>query len=51
MVEPNLAGMLWAVGMMAIAIALSSWQGLGLSKTLAIATGRTLVQLLGVGVF
>ncbi len=43
--------MLWAVGMMAIAIALSSWQGLGLSKTLAIATGRTLVQLLTVGVF
>lgn len=51
MVEPNLIGMLWAVGMMAIAIALSSWQGLGLSKTLAIATGRTLIQLLAVGVF
>lgn len=51
MVEPSLTGMLWAVGMMAIAIALSSWQGLGLGKTLAIATGRTLVQLLGVGLF
>jgi len=50
-VEPSLVGMLWAVGMMAIAIALSSWQGLGLAKTLAIATGRTLVQLLAVGVF
>ncbi len=43
--------MLWAVGMMAIAIALSSWQGLGLSRLLAIATGRTIVQLLGVGLF
>ncbi|MGB3295057.1 MAG: iron export ABC transporter permease subunit FetB [Phormidesmis sp.] len=51
MVEPSLTGMLWAVGMMVIAIALASWQGLGLSKTLAIATGRTLVQLLGVGIF
>ncbi len=51
MIEPSLVGMLWAVGMMAIAIALSSWQGLGLSKLLAIATVRTLVQLLGVGVF
>lgn len=43
--------MLWAVGMMVIAIALSSWQGLGLSRLLAIATGRTIVQLLGVGLF
>ncbi len=43
--------MLWAVGMMAIAIALSSWQELGLSRLLAIATGRTIVQLLGVGLF
>lgn len=50
MVEPSLVGMLWAVGMMAIAIGLASWQGLGLSKTLAIATGRTLIQLLGVGI-
>ncbi|MGI8934582.1 iron export ABC transporter permease subunit FetB [Leptolyngbya sp. BC1307] len=51
MIEPSLVGMLWAVGMMAIAIALSSWQGLGLSRLLAIATGRTIVQLLGVGLF
>lgn len=51
MIEPSLVGMLWATGMMAIAIGLSSWQGLGLSKMLAIATGRTLVQLLGVGIF
>ena len=51
MIEPTLAGMLWATGMMAIAIGLASWQRLGLSKMLAIATGRTLVQLLFVGVF
>ena len=51
MIEPTLIGMLWAVGLMAIAILLSIWQGLGLSKTLAIATGRTLIQLLGVGLF
>ncbi|MGC1309848.1 MAG: iron export ABC transporter permease subunit FetB [Phormidesmis sp.] len=51
MVEPSLIGMLWATGMMAIAIALASWQRLGLSKMLAIATVRTLVQLLAVGLF
>ncbi len=51
MIEPTLVGMLWATGLMAIAIALASWQNLGLSKTLAIATGRTIVQLLFVGVF
>ncbi|MGB7087123.1 MAG: iron export ABC transporter permease subunit FetB [Phormidesmis sp.] len=50
MIEPSLIGMLWAVGMMAIAIALSQWQGLGLSKMLAIATVRTLIQLLSIGV-
>jgi len=51
MVEPDLIGMIWAVGLMAIAIGIASWQQLGLSKTLAIATGRTLSQLLFVGVF
>ena len=50
-IVPDLAGMLWAVGLMAIAIGLSSWQGLGLSGTLALATVRTLVQLLAVGFF
>ncbi|MEP0886582.1 iron export ABC transporter permease subunit FetB [Trichocoleus sp. ST-U3] len=34
---------------MAIAIGLSSWQGLGLEMSLAIATVRTVIQLLGVG--
>lgn len=51
MIEPSLIGMVMAVGMMAIAIGLSSWQRLGLSKMLAIATVRTLVQLMGVGLF
>ncbi|MEL6353528.1 MAG: iron export ABC transporter permease subunit FetB [Cyanobacteria bacterium J06627_28] len=49
MVEPSLIGMLWAIGMMAIAMGLSSWQQLGLTKTLAIATIRTIAQLLGIG--
>ncbi|MEL6813546.1 MAG: iron export ABC transporter permease subunit FetB [Cyanobacteria bacterium J06598_3] len=50
MIEPSLVGMLWATGMMLIAIGLSSWQRLGLAKLLAIATLRTLVQLVGIGV-
>jgi putative ABC transport system permease protein len=50
MIEPSVFGLLWAIGLMAIAIGLSSWQRLGLSRLLAIATVRTLVQLLGVGV-
>jgi len=39
----------WALGMMAIAIGLSSWQKLGLELTLAIATGRTVLQLMMLG--
>ncbi|NEQ70823.1 MAG: ABC transporter permease, partial [Symploca sp. SIO2D2] len=39
----------WALGMMAIAIGLSSWQQLGLELSLAIATGRTILQLMVVG--
>lgn len=38
-----------ALGMMAIAIGLSAWQGLGLEGKLALATARTVVQLLVVG--
>ncbi|HEY9633721.1 MAG TPA: iron export ABC transporter permease subunit FetB [Coleofasciculaceae cyanobacterium] len=41
--------LIWALGMMAIAIGLSSWQKLGLEIPLANATLRTVVQLLGVG--
>lgn len=43
--------LVWGLGMMAIAIGLSSWQGLGLELPLAIATGRTVIQLLVVGFF
>jgi putative ABC transport system permease protein len=38
-----------AVGMMAIAIALSRWQQLGLERELMVATARTTVQLVVVG--
>lgn len=41
--------LVWALGMMAIAIALSAWQRLGLEWNLAIATGRTIIQLVVVG--
>ncbi len=41
--------LLWALGMMAIAIGISSFSRLGLELPLAIATGRTVVQLLVVG--
>ncbi|HEY9801871.1 MAG TPA: iron export ABC transporter permease subunit FetB [Leptolyngbyaceae cyanobacterium] len=38
-----------AVGLMAIAIGLSAWERLGLELNLAIATGRTILQLLVLG--
>ncbi|MBM0741855.1 iron export ABC transporter permease subunit FetB [Phormidium sp. CLA17] len=38
-----------ALGMMAIAIALSAWQKLGLEWNLALATGRSVLQLLVLG--
>lgn len=43
--------LVWALGLMAIALGLSAWQRLGLEVNLAIATGRTVVQLLVVGYF
>ena len=49
LIEPSALGMLWAVGLMVIAIGLASWQRLGLAKTLTIATFRTVTQLLFVG--
>ncbi|NEQ18821.1 MAG: iron export ABC transporter permease subunit FetB [Microcoleus sp. SIO2G3] len=49
LIELDLTDLVWGLGMMAIAIGLSSWQGLGLEASLAIATGRTIIQLLGVG--
>ena len=41
--------LLWALGMMAIAIALSAWQRLGLEWSLLMAGGRTVLQLAVVG--
>lgn len=51
MIELDLLDLLWALGLMAAAIGLSSWQRLGLSWNLAIATGRTVLQLFAVGYF
>jgi putative ABC transport system permease protein len=50
LIKLDLTDLVWALGMMAIAIGLSSWQRLGLEISLAHATLRTVVQLLGVGV-
>ena len=49
LIELNAIRIAWAVGLMAIAAGLSLWQRLGLAKDLAIATVRTIIQLLGVG--
>ncbi|NEQ82613.1 MAG: iron export ABC transporter permease subunit FetB [Moorea sp. SIO2I5] len=49
LIELDLSDLAWGLGMMAIAIGLSSWQRLGLEVQLAIATGRTIVQLMVVG--
>lgn len=49
LIEIDLVGFGFALGLMAIAIGLSAWQRLGLEWTLAVATVRTVVQLLAVG--
>ena len=49
LIKLDFADLCWAVGMIAIAIGISSWQKLGLEIPLANATLRTVVQLLGVG--
>jgi putative ABC transport system permease protein len=41
--------LVWALGMVILAIALSVWQRLGLEWNLALAAGRTIIQLLVVG--
>lgn len=45
----SMTQLLWGIGLMAIAIALSAWQRLGLTWSLTVATGRTILQLLVVG--
>jgi putative ABC transport system permease protein len=49
LIELDLVRLGLALGLMVVAIALSAWQRLGLEASLAIATGRTIVQLLVVG--
>lgn len=49
LIKLDLTDLVWALGMIAIAIGISSWQKLGLEIPLANATLRTVVQLLGVG--
>jgi putative ABC transport system permease protein len=49
LIELDLAQMGLALALMGLAIALSAWQRLGLEGSLAIATGRTVLQLLVVG--
>lgn len=49
LIQLDLVDLALALGLMAIAIGLSAWEHLGLELTLAIATFRTAIQLLGVG--
>jgi putative ABC transport system permease protein len=49
LIELSLVDLVWAIGMMVIAIGLAVWQRLGLASSLAFATVRTIVQLLVVG--
>ena len=49
LIELDLIDLALALGIMGIAIALSSWQGLKLEGQLIFATGRSLLQLLAVG--
>ncbi len=49
LIKLDLTDLIWALGLIAIAVGLSSWQKLGLEIPLLHATFRTVVQLLGVG--
>jgi putative ABC transport system permease protein len=49
MIELTVAQLVLALGLMAAAIALATWQQLGLTSSLAIATARTVLQLFAVG--
>ena len=48
-IELNFVDLGWSFGIMAVAIALSNWQKLGLEKQLLLATGRSFLQLLALG--
>jgi len=49
LIQLDVIDLVLALGMMVIAIGLSAWERLGLEWSLAIATGRTVLQLLIVG--
>ncbi|MBW4645212.1 MAG: iron export ABC transporter permease subunit FetB [Goleter apudmare HA4340-LM2] len=49
LIKLDLADLAIAMGLMAIAIGLSAWEKLGLELNLALATGRTILQLLVLG--
>lgn len=49
LIQLTIGDLLWAAGMMAIAISLALWQKLGLAGSLVMATFRTVMQLLVVG--
>lgn len=49
LIKLDVVDLVTAVGLMAIAIGLSAWEKLGLELNLAIATGRTILQLLVLG--
>lgn len=49
LIKLDLVDLVIAVGLMAIAIGLSTWERLGLELNLAMATGRTILQLLVLG--
>ncbi len=49
LIKLDLVDLVIAVGLMAIAIGLSAWERLGLELNLALATGRTILQLLVLG--
>lgn len=49
LVQPDLSNFIWAMGLIAVAIGLSAWEKLGLEISLAVATGRTILQLVAVG--
>ncbi|MBW4561524.1 MAG: iron export ABC transporter permease subunit FetB [Mojavia pulchra JT2-VF2] len=49
LIKLDLVDLAIAIGLMAIAIGLSAWEKLGLELNLALATGRTILQLLVLG--
>lgn len=49
LIKLDLVDLVLAVGLMAIAIGLSAWEKLGLELNLALATGRTIIQLAVLG--